>query len=273
MPVKPKLVVLIVVAFLIALVARSSTAVAARSAGLATGAVSALPGPALTPAEGPALSGSSPEASAEGEAEGKGNSSVSMELRDASLRDALDLLFKDTGASYTLAPGVSGKVTLSLNRVTLDQGLHAILQPNDLTYRKDPGDIYYITRSQETTAPEPTSSSGASVPAAQEGEVFFIGPGGIYELQYLDCRDVATWFGGTIAGGAPMLPIPITGVSGAGLGAGGGGAVGASALGAARSGGVVSTPGVPYPGGAGSPVAPAGGTGSGSPSGGRGRSG
>jgi hypothetical protein len=251
----------------------------------------AAQGPALSKAEGPVLSGSSPEAlgprslgegvSAKGEAEGpvlseaggKASSLVSMELREASLTDALNLLFKDTGTSYTLAPGVSGKVTLSLNRVTFDQGLHAILDLNGLTYRKDPGNVYYITRNQQTTAPEPRPSPEASVPAAQKAGVFFIGPGGLYELQYLDCRDVATWFGGTIAGGAPMLPIPITGVSGTGLGTGGGGAIGTSALGGVPSGGVTTSPGVPYPSGAGSPVVPAAGTGSGSPSGGRGRAG
>ncbi|MCJ7751554.1 MAG: STN domain-containing protein, partial [Armatimonadetes bacterium] len=42
---------------------------------------------------------------------------ITLDLRDATLDDALRLVFRSTPYSYVLAPGVSGRVTLTLNNV------------------------------------------------------------------------------------------------------------------------------------------------------------
>jgi len=146
---------------------------------------------------------------------------VSLDLRQASVDSALRMLFKDTPYSYTLAPGVSGEVTLALNDVTFPQALNAILEPNDLTYVKEPGDIYRISpRPSESAvllpAVPPASPEPAGTTPAPGEQWFLIGLGGRYQLQYLDCRDVAQWFGGQVVPGTPMIPMPIGGGSGIG---------------------------------------------------------
>jgi hypothetical protein len=148
---------------------------------------------------------------------------ITLDLRDANIEDALRMIFRDTPYSFTIEPGVSGRVTLSLNEVPFARALRAILDINNpkLTYRKEAGDLYVITKQTEDQKPvEPTGPS-VTQPAAEQ-MVYWIGPGGRYELQYLDCRDVATWFGGTIIGGTPQYPYPIGGGGGVGGGGGGG---------------------------------------------------
>ena len=161
---------------------------------------------------------------------------ISLDLRDANLDDALRLIFRPP-YSFTLEPGVTGRVTVSLHDVTFSQALRAILDMNRLTYRKEPNNVYVITQRVE---PQPQA---AAVPAAavetpaSEYPLFWIGAGGRYELQALDARDVAMWFG---FGGAVINPLPIPYAAGApggtGIGGGGGGFGGAGG-GGGRTGG------------------------------------
>ena len=156
---------------------------------------------------------------------------ITLDLRDAPLDDALRLLFRDTPYSYTLASGVSGTVTLTLNDVTFSQALRAILEIHDLTYRREAGNLYVITRREATPLTQGLAPV-VEVPAA-EAQMYFIGPGGRYELQYLDCRQIASWFGGTIIDTSP-IPVPIAGAAGVG---GGGGLSSATGGGGASTGG------------------------------------
>jgi hypothetical protein len=152
---------------------------------------------------------------------------ITLELRDASLDDALRLVFKSTPYSYVLEPGISGTVTLTLNDVTFSQALRAILDMHDLNYRKGEDNIYYIQRQVEAMAPPPP---GPELPPARQ-RIYWIGPGGRYQLQYLDCRLVTQWFGGILAG-SWLVPTAIEGgagaggVGGGGIGGGGGGGLG-----------------------------------------------
>lgn len=152
---------------------------------------------------------------------------ITLDLKDVQLEDALRLVFKDTPYSFTLAPGLGGRtVTLTLNDVTFSQALRAILGMHGLTYRKAPGDIYEIM-------PEPEIDVAPTGGTQQEEDVippranlYWFGPGGRYELQYLDCRLVAIWFGGTQLSSA-LVPIGIEGTGGGGGGRGGiGGGIG-----------------------------------------------
>jgi hypothetical protein len=151
---------------------------------------------------------------------------ITLDLRDANIEDALRMIFRDTPYSFTIEPGVTGRVTLSLNEVPFSRALRAILDINNpkLTYRKEAGDLYVIT--QQVVAPTPVETQPTIEQPAAEQMVYWIGPGGRYELQYLDCRDVAVWFGGYIIGGTPQYPFPMTGGGGGGgggMGMGGGG--------------------------------------------------
>jgi type II secretory pathway component GspD/PulD (secretin) len=138
---------------------------------------------------------------------------ITVELRDATLSSALSMVFKSTPYSYTLAPGLGNlTVTLTLNDVTFSQALRAILDMHNLTYRKEPGDMYYITqREAEIIVPGPTPQDEGVV---TQQHYYWFGAGGRYELQYLDCRDVISWFGGSVVGGTPMIPMAIGGGGG-----------------------------------------------------------
>jgi hypothetical protein len=159
---------------------------------------------------------------------------ITLDLRDATLEDALALIFRATPYSYTLAPGVSGRVTLTLNNVTFTQALRAILEMHELTYRKEAGNVYYITRREEGRPVELPSIPTESTLASRQ-KIYWIGPGGRYELQYLDCRQVSSWFGGTNAGSS-IIPVAIEGGIGGG-GMGGGGGLGGGGLGGGGIGG------------------------------------
>jgi len=161
---------------------------------------------------------------------------ITVDLREAKIFDALSIIFRDTPYSFSLEPGITGTITLSLQEVPFSTALRAILNSNTpkLTYRKEPGDIYVITQLVEPTTPTPQPE--ITEPAAEQ-QVYWIGPGGRYELQYLDCRDVAAWFGGYVVSGTPMIPMAIGGAGGGGAGFGGAGAGGGGAGGGGAGGG------------------------------------
>ena len=145
---------------------------------------------------------------------------ITLDLRDASLEDALRLIFKDTPYSFTLESGVVGTVTLTLNDVTFSQALRAILQMHDLTYRRDES-IYHIVRELPDIAPALPPEDFQPAPRQN---IYWFGPGGRYELQYLDCRLVAQWFGGTqiVTGMVPWAVEAAGGIGGTAGGIGGG---------------------------------------------------
>ena len=151
---------------------------------------------------------------------------ITLDLKDVQLEDALRLVFKDTPYSFTLEPGLGGRtVTLTLNDVTFSQALRAILGLHGLTYRKAPGDIYEIMLEPEIDL---TSTAGPPeyedvIPARMN--LYWFGPGGRYELQYLDCRLVAMWFGGRQISSA-LVPVGVEGGGGGGMGGGRGGSMG-----------------------------------------------
>jgi hypothetical protein len=54
---------------------------------------------------------------------------IDVDMKDMPLSDAIDMLFKDTGVSYTLDPAVQQlKVTAVLKNIPLDQALKAVLK-------------------------------------------------------------------------------------------------------------------------------------------------
>ncbi len=73
---------------------------------------------------------------------------VSLDLRDASLGEALKAIFHGTSFSYAFdEPGLEAlRVTISMHDVTWLQAFGAILEMHGLKYTKS-GDVYYIVRS------------------------------------------------------------------------------------------------------------------------------
>jgi len=163
---------------------------------------------------------------------------ITLDLRDATLDDALKLIFKSTPYSYVLSSDVTGRVTLTLNNVTFAQALRAILDLQNLTYRRE-GNVYYITQKQPEATQQPQVMN--EVPASQM-KLYWFGPGGRYEFQFLDCRTVSAWFGGWEAS-MWIVPWPAEGQGGTGGGGGGGRGGGAGAGGGGGGGGGRTTAG------------------------------
>jgi hypothetical protein len=159
---------------------------------------------------------------------------IMLELKEARIDDSLKMLFKSTPYSYVLGSDVAGKtITMSINPpgVTFAQALRAILDASGLTYRRE-GNVYYITQKQPTeVAPQPQVIQEA--PASQM-KLYWFGPGGRYEFQFLDCRTVSYWFGGWEAF---MGIVPWAAEGGAGTGGGGGGVGGGGGGGGGTGGG------------------------------------
>ena len=134
---------------------------------------------------------------------------IELHLRDCPIDSALKALFRETPYGFVIDPGVTGRVnTLELTDQSFATALRTLLNSvtPKLTYRKE-GEIYYISQAQEPTV----SPVLENTQQAAEQQVYWIGPGGRYELQYLDCRDVAVWFGGRVTGQTPQIPTPIGG--------------------------------------------------------------
>jgi len=76
----------------------------------------------------------------------------SLELNEADIRDALKILFRNVGVSYTIAPEVQGTITVSLKNVPFETALRNILNQVQATYRVEAG-VYNIIKREETVAP------------------------------------------------------------------------------------------------------------------------
>lgn len=64
---------------------------------------------------------------------------ITLDLRDADLRDVLRLLSEVSGLDFVLQPGVSGRVTLRLTQTPWDQALEVLLRSRGLDYRLEGG--------------------------------------------------------------------------------------------------------------------------------------
>ncbi|MCS7179810.1 MAG: hypothetical protein NZ891_00445, partial [bacterium] len=77
-----------------------------------------------------------------------GNKRITIELKDMNLKEALDELYNIAGVSYSLSPGVSGKVTLSLKDIPLRIVLDTICEQNGLKYIEENGIIKIMTKAE-----------------------------------------------------------------------------------------------------------------------------
>lgn len=97
---------------------------------------------------GLALFGATPLASAQNDP--RDQIIQSLELQDAPIRDALRILFKNVGVSYTIASDVQGTVTASLKSVPFETALRNLLGQVDATYRVE-ASIFNIVRKETQT--------------------------------------------------------------------------------------------------------------------------
>jgi len=92
----------------------------------------------------------------------QGDKTVSLNFKDADIRDVIETLSNEAGFNYTMDPGVSGRVTCSLQDVTVEEALELILAQNNCIYEKK-GNVYVI---KPKPKPEPVVNPKVAQPPA-----------------------------------------------------------------------------------------------------------
>ncbi|MCB0825828.1 MAG: hypothetical protein KDC26_06535, partial [Armatimonadetes bacterium] len=137
----------------------------------------------------------------------------SVELDQSDVRDALKLVFRSSGISYTVAPDVQGVITISVTNQPLRTVLRNILNQVDSTWREEGGIYNIIRKPQVTTTNPPNTGVGTGATAA-------LRPRKIY-LRSADPALIALLLSGS--GSTQIQPETSTAVGGFGGGVGGGG--------------------------------------------------
>ena len=145
---------------------------------------------------------------------------ISLDLRDAEIRSALDMLFKSKpGSSYVLDAGVTGVVNMKLDEVTWVNALRSMLTSAKLDYRVEDNIYHIFPKSTATTttgygaaasAGSPgagayggTTAGAASTPSVSATAVARTGTRPKFELvtvKYADPAEMAGLFGGYAVG-------------------------------------------------------------------------
>lgn len=87
---------------------------------------------------------------------------VTVELKNATIEQALESLFKDTGYKYAIQPGIKGTVSANLKDIPFDSALQAVLSAATppLTYRKTTSGVFIIGASSDTERTVEASAAG-----------------------------------------------------------------------------------------------------------------
>lgn len=146
----------------------------------------------------------------------------SLDLDQADVRDALKIIFKVTGFSYSVEPNVQGVVTVHLQNKSFEVVLRNVLNQVAATYRLE-GGIYYIVLRPIPT--EVINSTGPiTAPTSQTVRKILI--------RHADPALVlALLSGSTTIGSAPETTALRAGTGGGGAGSGVGGGSGGAGRG------------------------------------------
>ena len=183
---------------------------------------------------------------------------ISLDLRDAEIRSALDMLFKSKpGSSYVLDAGVTGVVNMKLDEVTWVNALRSMLTSAKLDYRVEDNIYHIFPKSTATTttaygtgptvgspgagAYGGTTAGGASTPGVSATAVARTGTRPKFQLvtvKYADPAEMAGLFGGYAVGFQYGGGGGGGGLSGLGGFSGGGGFGGQGGYGGGGYGGI-----------------------------------
>jgi type II secretory pathway component GspD/PulD (secretin) len=117
---------------------------------------------------------------------------VTLDLRDAPIRDALEKIFKNAKVDYLIDPGVAGFVTLKITEQPFENALRLILRSaqTPLIYTKESG-VYIVKMRLLTTAtPNPPPAAPAVKPTEQVYQ-----PLETIQLVYVDPADLSAALG------------------------------------------------------------------------------
>jgi hypothetical protein len=140
----------------------------------------------------------------------------SIELDQADIRDALKILFKNVGVSYSVDPAVVGTVTVRMTNQPFETVLRNILNQVDATYRVEAG-IYTIIRKE---APPVNPGTGPDTgPVGPQGGGTVIRR---LKIRHADPLLIMTLLGGNQSTSIPPEQSTVANSGRAGGGAGGG---------------------------------------------------
>jgi len=103
-------------------------------------------------AAGPSQLVSSPTAP-KGSGETVAQTRRSYSFQDLDIRQALSALAQDQGINLIMSPEVTGKISVHLNQLTLDEALRAITMAGGFTYNKQE-ELYYVYKPKAVSDPQ-----------------------------------------------------------------------------------------------------------------------
>jgi hypothetical protein len=141
----------------------------------------------------------------------------SIDLESADVRDALKILFKNVGVSYSVAADVQGNITLHITDKPFETTLEAILKQVDATYRVDAG-VYTIIKKEDTTGVVATpDQTDTTTQITQKKRLVRI------KILHADPALILTLLTGRLnIGGGPEISALSSSGGGGGIGGGGG---------------------------------------------------
>ncbi|MBX7134332.1 MAG: hypothetical protein K1X67_16790, partial [Fimbriimonadaceae bacterium] len=93
----------------------------------------------------------------------------SLQLDQADIRDALKILFRNVGVSYSIDSNVQGTVTCDLKNVPFETALRSVLSQVQATYRVE-GGVYYIVL-KTVDKPDVSDGGGDASPTKAENPI------------------------------------------------------------------------------------------------------
>jgi hypothetical protein len=114
---------------------------------------------------------------------------ISLNMRGVDITEVLRVMFRSAGENFSIEPGVSGKVTVSLENVPFNTALRTVLEQVGATFVKEEG--IYKVKPEAATATGGISSIG--VPQTPRRLR-------IVEVRFVDAEEMARIFGGRAAG-------------------------------------------------------------------------
>lgn len=78
---------------------------------------------------------------------------ASLQLDQADIRDALKILFRNVGVSYSVDSNVQGTITCDLKNIPFETALRSVLSQVNATYRIEGGVYYIVLKKSESERP------------------------------------------------------------------------------------------------------------------------
>jgi hypothetical protein len=158
----------------------------------------------------------------------------SLDLDQADIRDALKIIFKHVGYSYSVDPGVQGTIVIHIEKKPFETVLRNVLNQVEATYRIE-GGIYNIVPRPAPIPPDQNLTTGTTAPSQTIRRI---------RIQHADPSLIVQLLSGQADIGTPPETSTMAfgggfggGMSGGGMSGGFGGGMSGGGFGGGMSGG------------------------------------